>query len=177
MLAPPTLETSDSIMIRPIVHLPDPRLRERSRPVEKFDDELRTLVTDMIDTMHDAEGIGLAAVQIGVHLRVAVMEVDENPRRVMVNPEYEAIGEPMELDEGCLSVPGVRDVTKTRSDRVRVRAQDLDGKWYEFEAEGLEAACVQHECDHIDGRLYIDRLTSLRRRRVLKRYEKERRGA
>jgi len=163
-------------MIRTILSLPDPRLRQRSEPVETFGDELRELVTDMIDTMHHAEGIGLAAVQIGVHLRVAVMEVDDNPLRVMVNPEYDAVGEAMDLDEGCLSVPGVRDVTKTRNDRVRVRAQNLEGEWYEFEAEGLEAACVQHECDHIDGHLYIDRLSTLRRRRLLKRYDKERKA-
>jgi peptide deformylase len=161
-------------MIREILAHPDPRLREVSKPVERFDESLKSLVDDMIDTMHDAEGIGLAAVQIGVHLRVAVMEVDENPLRIMVNPEYEKLGEPMELDEGCLSVPGVREKSKSRVDRVRVRAQDLEGNAYEFEATGLEAACVQHECDHIDGRLYVDRLSEIRRARVLKRYRKER---
>jgi peptide deformylase len=102
------------------------------------------------------------------------MQVGDSPLRVLANPEYEPIGEPMDLDEGCLSVPGVRERTRTRNDRVRVRAQDLDGTPYTFEAEGLEAACVQHECDHIDGRLYIDRLTPIRRRRVIKRYQKER---
>lgn len=164
-------------MIREILAHPDPRLREVSKPVEQFDEALRTLVDDMIDTMHDAEGIGLAAVQIGVHLRVAVMKVDENPLRVMINPEYEKLGEPMDLDEGCLSVPGVREKTKSRVDRVSVRALDLDGKPYEFEAEGLEAACVQHECDHIDGHLYVDRLSDVRRARVLKRYRRERERA
>ena len=157
-------------MIRPLVTHPDPRLRQRSRTVDKFDDELRTLVDDMIDTMRDADGIGLAAVQIGVHLRVAVMEVGDSPLRVMINPQYEAIGEPMPLEEGCLSVPGVQEKGKARNDRLWVRAQDLNGKPYEFEAEGLEAACVQHECDHIDGKLYIDRLSPVRRQRVLRRY-------
>ncbi|WP_440996990.1 peptide deformylase [Arhodomonas sp. SL1] len=161
-------------MERPILAHPDPRLREVSRPVEHFDEELASLVGDMFDTMRAAEGIGLAAVQIGVHLRLAVMQVDDHPPRVLANPEYEALGEPMELDEGCLSVPGMRERTKTRADRVRVRAQDVEGQWYEFEAEGLEAACVQHECDHIDGRLYIDQLTPVRRRRLIKRYERER---
>lgn len=160
-------------MIRPILHHPDPRLREASRTVEAFDDDLRRLVDDMFDTMRDADGIGLAAVQIGVHLRVAVMAVPDCPERVLVNPEYEAIGEPMDLDEGCLSVPGVREKTKVRNDRVRVRALDLEGNPQTFEAEGLEAACVQHECDHIDGHLYVDRLSPLRRRRALKRYEKQ----
>lgn len=161
-------------MIRTIVTHPDPRLRIASKPVENFDDELRSLVDDMFETMHHAQGIGLAAVQIGVHLRLAVMQVDDNPRRVLINPEYERLGEPMDLEEGCLSVPGPRDVTRTRVNRVRVRALDLDGQPYEFEAEGLEAACVQHECDHIDGRLYIDHLSPVRRRRVLNRYQKER---
>ncbi len=161
-------------MERPILAHPDPRLREVSKPVERFDDALRSLIDDMFDTMRAAEGIGLAAVQIGVHLRVAVMQVEDQPERVLVNPEYEPLGEPMELDEGCLSVPGVRERTKSRVNRVRVRAQDADGEFFEFEAQGLEAACVQHECDHIDGHLYIDRLSSLRRRRVLKRYERER---
>jgi peptide deformylase len=161
-------------MIHPIVTHPDPRLREASRDVERFDDELARLVDDMFETMHHADGIGLAAVQIGVMLRVAVMQVEDNPRRVMVNPSYEAVGESMTLEEGCLSVPGVRDQTKTRSDRVRVRALDQNGEPYEFEAEGLEAACVQHECDHMDGHLYVDRLSTLRRRRVLKRYEQQR---
>ncbi len=161
-------------MIRPILAHPDPRLRMVSRPVEHFDDKLRALVDDMFETMYDAQGIGLAAVQIGVHLRLAVMHVEDNPKRVLVNPEYEALGEPMPLDEGCLSVPGMRDRTKTRRDWVRVRAQDVDGTPYEFEARGLEAACVQHECDHIDGKLYIDHLTPVRRSRLLKRYQKER---
>ncbi len=159
-------------MIRPIVHYPDPRLRKPSKPVEKFDSELRELVADMFETMRDAQGIGLAAVQIGVHLRLAVMQVEDNPERVLINPEYEPLGEPMELNEGCLSVPGEREITRTRVDRVRVRALDLDGKPYEFEAHGLEAACVQHECDHIDGRLYIDHLSELRRNRLLARYRK-----
>lgn len=161
-------------MIRPIVHLPDPRLRERSKPVEKIDDALRELVADMFDTMRDAPGIGLAAVQIGVHLRVAVMQVDDNPERVLINPEYEPLGKPMELDEGCLSVPEEREVTRNRIDHVRVRALDLDGKPYEFEAHGLEAACVQHECDHMDGRLYVDHLSELKRKRLLTRYRKAR---
>ncbi|MCS4506038.1 Peptide deformylase [wastewater metagenome] len=161
-------------MPHPIVTHPDPRLRQVSRPVERFDAELASLVDDMFETMHAEEGIGLAAVQIGIHLRLAVMQVEDNPARVLANPTYEKLGEPMPLDEGCLSVPGVRERTKSRVDRVHVRAQDVHGEWYEFEAEGLEAACVQHECDHIDGRLYIDHLTPVRRRRLIKRYERER---
>lgn len=161
-------------MLHPIVTHPDPRLRQVSRPVERFDAELASLVDDMFETMHAEEGIGLAAVQIGIHLRLAVMQVEDSPARVLANPTYEKQGEPMPLDEGCLSVPGVRERTKSRVDRVHVRAQDVHGEWYEFEAEGLEAACVQHECDHIDGRLYIDHLTPVRRRRLIKRYERER---
>jgi peptide deformylase len=161
-------------MIRSILHHPDPRLREPSQPVEKFDEALRELVTDMFETMRAAPGIGLAAVQIGVHRRVAVMQVEENPERVLINPEYEVLGEPMELDEGCLSVPGEREMTRSRADHVRVRALDLNGKPYQFEAHGLEAACVQHECDHIAGRLYIDHLSELKRKRLLARYKKAR---
>lgn len=161
-------------MIHPIVTHPDPRLREVSQPVERFDDELARLVDDMFETMHDADGIGLAAIQIGVPMRLAVMQVEDNPSRVMANPAYEVLGEAMRLEEGCLSVPGVRDQTKTRADRVHVRALDGNGEPYEFEAEGLEAACVQHEIDHMDGHLYVDRLTTIRRRRVLKRYEQQR---
>lgn len=162
-------------MIRPILHHPDPRLRQVSKPVGQFDDALNSLVEDMIETMHAAEGIGLAAVQVGVHLRLAVMQVDDNPLRVMANPEFEKFGQPMELHEGCLSVPEAQETTKSRVDHVRVRAQDINGDWYTFEAHGLEAACVQHECDHIDGKLYIDRLSELRRRRLLKRYQQSRR--
>ncbi len=162
-------------MIRPLVTHPDSRLRLPSRPVARFDQSLRDLVADMVDTMHDADGIGLAAVQIGVHLQVAVMEVGDRPLRVLVNPQYDALGEPMTLEEGCLSLPGVRERSKTRVDWVRVRAMDLDGNPLEFEAEGLEAACVQHECDHIRGRLYIDHLSAVRRQRLLRRYEAGRR--
>lgn len=162
-------------MARTIVAYPDARLRHVSMPVEVFDDELRRLADDMVETMHKAEGIGLAAVQIGVHLRLAVMQVEDNPLRIMVNPEYEKIGQAMELNEGCLSVPQARELTRNRIDHVRVKAQDLSGRWYTFDAHGLEAACVQHECDHIDGKLYIDHLSELRRKRLLKRYDKRRR--
>lgn len=161
-------------MIRPIVHHPDPRLRVPSKPVEQFDAGLRALVADMFETMRDAEGIGLAAVQIGVHLRLAVMQVGDEPERVLVNPEYEVLGESMPLEEGCLSVPGERATTRSRSDHVRVRALDVDGRSYTFEARGLAAACVQHECDHIDGRLYIDHLSELKRKRLLAHYRKAR---
>lgn len=162
-------------MIRPILAHPDPRLREPSLPVQTFDDTLRRLVDDMFDTMHHAEGIGLAAVQIGVHLRVAVMEVEDNPQRVMINPTFEPLGETLNMVEGCLSVPGVQDRTKTRIDHLRVQALGLDGEPYTFEARGLEAACVQHECDHMDGKLYIDCLSHVRRQRVLQRYNRIRR--
>lgn len=165
-------------MIRALVKLPDSRLRQPSVPVTAFDDSLRALVDDMFDTMHAADGIGLAAVQIGVPLRVAVMAVEDNPTRVLVNPEFEALGEPMPLEEGCLSVPGMREQTRARNDWLRVRALDLAGEPFEFEARDLEAACVQHECDHMNGRLYIDTLSALKRRRLLKRYEKaQREGA
>jgi len=161
-------------MDRPILVHPDARLRRVSSQVETFDENLRRLVDEMVETMREAQGIGLAAVQIGVHLRLAVMQVEEKPLRVMVNPEYEKLGQPMELSEGCLSLPEEREPTRNRVDHVRVTAQDMMGQWYTFDARGLEAACVQHECDHIDGKLYIDHLSELRRKRLLKRYEKRR---
>ena len=164
----------------PILHHPDPRLRQKAQPVTQFDAELRRLIADMFDTMYAAPGVGLAATQVGVALRIAVMDCsrDENRREpiVMVNPEILEQEEPGEVEEGCLSVPGVSDMLK-RYQRVRARAQDRDGQPFEIEAEGLLAQCIQHEIDHLDGKLYIDRLSSLKRERLLKRLREERDAA
>jgi len=163
-----------------ILHHPDPRLRQKARPVERFDAELQRLVDDMFETMYAAPGVGLAATQIGVALRVAVMDCsrEEGVREplVMINPEILEAGDPEEVDEGCLSVPGVSDTLK-RNRRVKARALDRKGKAYEVEAEGLLAQCIQHEIDHLDGKLYIDRLSSLKRDRLLKRMREERDSA
>lgn len=154
-----------------ILHHPHPRLRELAKPVVHFDAALQTLINDMFETMYAAPGVGLAATQVGIAQRVAVMDCsrDENQREpiVMINPEILEQSEPEEVDEGCLSVPGVGDKVR-RHRRLRLRALDRHGKSFELEAEGLLAQCVQHEIDHLDGKLYIDRLSSLKRERLLK---------
>ena len=161
----------------PILHHPDPRLRERAQPVQRFDAALQRLIDDMFETMYDAPGVGLAATQVGVPLRVAVMDCSrEEGRReplVFINPEIVESAEAGEVDEGCLSVPGVSDTLK-RYARVKARALDRNGRPFEVEAEGLLAQCIQHEIDHLDGKLYIDRLSSLKRERLLKRLKEER---
>ena len=164
----------------PILHHPDPRLREKAKPVAKFDAALQQLVDDMFETMYAAPGVGLAATQVGVAQRVAVMDCSREEKKrepiVMVNPEIIAQEEPIEVDEGCLSVPGVSDNLK-RYQRVKARAQDAKGRTFEIEADGLLAQCIQHEIDHLDGKLYIDRLSSLKRERLLKRLREERTAA
>jgi peptide deformylase len=163
----------------PILHHPDPRLRQKAKPVTRFDAALKKLVADMFETMYAAPGVGLAATQVGIAQRVAVMDCSREEKRrepiVMVNPEILEQTEPTEVDEGCLSVPGVADTLK-RYARLKARAQDATGQAFEIEAEGLLAQCIQHEIDHLDGKLYIDRLSSLKRERLLKRLREEREG-
>jgi len=160
-----------------ILHHPDPRLRQKAKAIERFDASLQRLIDDMFETMYAAPGVGLAATQVGVALRLAVMdcsreEIVREPL-VMINPEILEVADLVDVDEGCLSVPGVSDVLK-RGHRVRARALDRKGKPFEVEAEGLLAQCIQHEIDHLDGKLYIDRLSSLKRERLLKRMREER---
>jgi peptide deformylase len=156
--------------IRPILHYPDKRLRNPGKPVERFDDELRKLVDDMAETMYAAPGVGLAAPQIGVSQRVFIIDVaagEDAPSelRVFVNPEIvEKIGEVC-YEEGCLSFPGVHEEVD-RAERVRVRAQDVQGLPFELEADGLLAIAIQHEHDHLEGKLLVDHLSLLRRRIV-----------
>jgi peptide deformylase len=164
----------------PILHHPDPRLRQKAKPVTHFDAELQKLIDDMFETMYAAPGVGLAATQVGIAQRIAVMDCsrDENRREpiVMINPEIVSQEEPEEVEEGCLSVPGVGDTLK-RFRRVRARALDRKGRPFEIEAEGVLAQCIQHEVDHLDGKLYIDRLSSLKRERLLKKLREEREAA
>jgi len=159
-----------------ILHFPDPRLRQSGVPVETFDATLERTVEDMFETMYAAPGIGLAATQVGITLQLAVIDVSENKneRRVLVNPELISREGGCDSEEGCLSVPDYFD-TVTRAERVHVRAQDQYGKPYELEAEGLLAVCVQHEMDHLNGQLFIDYLSDLKRRRVRRQLEKARR--
>lgn len=154
-------------MIRPILHYPDPRLRKVAEPVEVVDDTIRKLVDDMAETMYAAPGVGLAAPQIGESRRIFIMDIakEEEPSdlRVFINPEIvERHGE-IAWEEGCLSFPGAREEI-TRAERIRVRALDRDGKTFELVFEGLAAVAVQHENDHLDGKLMIDHLSLIRRR-------------
>ena len=162
--------------VRPMILLPDPVLRQRSAPVSRVDDDLRRLAADMLETMYEAPGIGLAAVQVGEPIRLITMDVadkDETPEPlVLINPEILSVGdEPNVHEEGCLSIPDYyADVERPGS--VRVRWTDLDGEAHEREADGLFATCVQHEMDHLDGTLFIDHLSRLRRDRVVRKFVK-----
>ena len=162
--------------IRDILVLPDKRLRNVSKPVETIDQETRALVADMFDTMYDAPGIGLAAIQIGVPLRIVTMDLagkdeDKQPQ-VFINPEILAETDEINVhEEGCLSIPDYYEEVE-RPAGVTARYIDLDGKIHEVEATGILATCLQHEIDHLNGVLFIDHLSKLKRDRVVKRYAK-----
>ena len=167
--------------IREILTAPDPRLRETSKPVDKVDDALRELMDDMIETMRKAPGIGLAAIQVGVPLRVIVMDLageDEKPEPLyFVNPVVTEQSEDSSVyEEGCLSVPEFFEEVE-RPARCRVDYLDYDGKAQTLHAEGLLATCIQHEMDHLEGVLFIDHLSRLKRERILKKIRKEQRLA
>ncbi len=154
--------------LRTILEFPDPRLRTIAKPVAEVDDTIRTLVDDMFETMYEANGIGLAASQIDVHLRVVVIDLqdEEHEPLVLINPEFDVLTKEIdEMQEGCLSVPGIYEVVK-RPEHIRLRALDRDGKPYEMEATGLLAVCIQHECDHLNGKLFVDHLSNLKRTRI-----------
>jgi len=164
-----------NMALLPILEFPDPRLRTRAQPVEQVDAALRKLVDDMFETMYAAPGIGLAATQVNVHKRLLVIDVSEkrNERLALINPQILSRDGIEETEEGCLSVPGIYDKV-TRAERIRVRALDRDGKQIEFDAEGLLAVCIQHEMDHLDGKLFVDYLSELKRTRIRKKLEKDR---
>lgn len=165
-------------MIRRILHHPDERLRRKAEPVREVTDEIRALLADMAETMYSAPGIGLAAIQIGVARRVVVIDLSEerNQLQAFVNPEiYETEGEQI-LEEGCLSVPGIFEPV-TRAGHVKVRALDAHGRPFELDASGLLASCIQHEIDHLDGKLFVDRLSRLKQQRIRKKLEKHQRLA
>jgi peptide deformylase len=159
-----------------ILEFPDPRLRTRAQPVKSFDAGLTKLVADMFETMYAAPGIGLAATQVDVHQRVIVIDVSEqhNQPEVFINPEILARDGEEVSEEGCLSVPTVFEEVK-RAARVRVRACGVDGKVFERELEGLLAVCLQHEMDHLEGKLFVDYLSTLKRDRIRRKLEKDRR--
>jgi peptide deformylase len=159
-----------------ILEYPDPRLRTRAARVERVDDALRTLIDDMFETMYAAPGIGLAATQVDIHQRLLVADVSEDQSEplALINPEIIAAEEEIESEEGCLSVPGIFEPVR-RFQRIRVRALDRNGEVFEREAEGLLAVCIQHEMDHLEGKLFVDYLSELKRQRIRKRMEKTRR--
>lgn len=164
--------------IRQILHYPDPRLRQRAVPVDRFDDTLRQLVDDLFATMYASQGIGLAASQVNVHRRVVVIDVcaDHTDPICLVNPEIVRREGVEEREEGCLSVPSVYEIVE-RAERITVRAQDVAGREFSRTADGLLAVCIQHEIDHLEGRLFIDYLSRLKRDRIQKKLEKSQRVA
>ena len=169
--------------IRPIVEVPDPRLRQISSPVEEVTDDVRALVADMFETMYDAPGIGLAAIQVGVPKRIVVIDLQEPAEeggepvkdpRVFINPEILTTSdEDVPYTEGCLSVPD-QYAEVDRPDAIRARWLDLDGKQQEQEIDGLLAVCLQHEMDHLNGVLFIDHLSRLKRDMILRKLAKQR---
>lgn len=159
-----------------ILHYPDPRLRLISTPVVSVDDEIRQLLDDMLETMYAAPGIGLAAPQVNVTKRIIV--VDTSPKgddpRCLINPEIIAYDGVEVMEEGCLSVPGFHENVE-RAQQIKVRALGRDGEPFEMEAEGILAVCIQHETDHLDGKLFVDYLSEIKRNRIQKKMEKQRR--
>lgn len=159
-----------------ILHFPDPRLRNIAQPVEQVDDELRELVDSMFETMYAAPGIGLAATQVNCGRRIVAIDVSENQDQplCLINPKILELSGIEEMEEGCLSVPGFFELVQ-RAEWVRVRALDRNGEAFELEADGLLAVCIQHEIDHLDGKLFVDYLSQLKRTRIRKKLEKQER--
>ena len=158
-----------------ILEIPDPRLRTVAKPVEAFDDGLLQLIDDMTETMYEAQGIGLAATQVNVHKRLLVLDVSEaqDQPRVYINPEILETEGRETCEEGCLSVPGIY-AEVSRAEKITVKAQNADGSFFEEELDGMHAVCLQHEMDHLVGKLFVDYLSPLKRRMVTKKLEKQR---
>lgn len=168
-----------SMALLNILHYPNPRLHIKAKPVAEVDDRIRRLVRDMADTMYDAPGVGLAATQVDVHERVVVIDVSEegNQLLALINPEITWKSEEKQTyEEGCLSVPGIYDEVE-RAARIRFKALDVEGKPYEMEAEGLLAVCVQHELDHLDGKVFVEYLSPLKQNRIKTKLRKAEREA
>ena len=165
-----------AMALLPIIEFPDPRLRTVAKPVERVDASLGRLIDDMFETMYAAPGIGLAATQVDVHKQVIVVDVSERRDSlvVLVNPEIVEANGVSDIEEGCLSVPGYYDKVK-RAARIRVRALDARGEPFELEAEGTLAVCIQHEMDHLVGRVFVDHLSPLKQQRLIARLRKKQR--
>lgn len=157
-----------------ILHFPDPRLRNKALPVKQVDDKLRSLIDNMFETMYQAHGIGLAATQVNVAQRVIVLDVStaKDSPLCLINPEIIARAGVVEMEEGCLSVPDTYELVE-RAEYVKVRAWDRTGATVELEAHDLQAVCIQHEIDHLDGKLFVDYLSALKQQRIRKRREKQ----
>jgi peptide deformylase len=164
--------------VRTILHYPDPRLRRKANPVPEVNDDIRRLVDDMAETMYQAPGIGLAAIQVNEAWRIIVIDISEtrNQLQVFINPEILSRDGEQEREEGCLSVPGIYEPV-TRANRIHVRALDRDGKSTELKTEGMLATCIQHEIDHLDGKIFVDYLSRLKQTRIRKKLEKQQRLA
>jgi len=159
-----------------ILTFPDPRLRNRAKPVAEVNDDIRRILADMLETMYEAPGIGLAATQVAIPLRIVVIDISDrkDSPHCLINPEIlERRGEE-QMEEGCLSVPGIYEEV-TRAEQVRMRALDREGRPFELDADGLLAVCIQHEIDHLDGKLFVDYLSSLKRLRIRRKLEKDQR--
>jgi peptide deformylase len=158
----------------PILRYPDPRLHTKAKPVDAVDTGIRKLAADMAETMYAAPGIGLAATQVDAHVRLLVLDIseDKSDLRVFINPEILSRDGEHEGEEGCLSVPGIYETVK-RSERVRVRALNLDGQRFETDADGLLAVCLQHEMDHLDGKVFVEYLSRLKLTRIKARLTKQ----
>ena len=159
-----------------ILEFPDPRLRKKAAPVEVVDDALRALIDNMFETMYDAPGIGLAATQVDVHRRLLVADVstDQTEPFALINPKILEKDGVIVTDEGCLSVPGFYEAVE-RAEHIRVKYLNRDGEEVDMEAEGMLAVCIQHEVDHLDGKLFVDYLSEAKRQRIRKRLERDRR--
>lgn len=159
-----------------ILHYPDPRLHKVATRVEYVDDKIRKLISDMAETMYAAPGVGLAATQVDVHLRVIVIDISEtrDQLRVLVNPELVTASGVADREEGCLSVPDIYEKVQ-RAERVTVRALDAEGRPYTLEAEGLLAVCIQHEMDHLEGKVFVEKLSRLKQNRIRARLRKQER--
>jgi len=161
-----------------ILHFPDDRLRTKAKAVTEVTDKHRTLISNMLETMYDAPGIGLAATQINVHERILVIDISEekNDPIALINPEILEKDGDQEFDEGCLSVPGIYE-TVHRAEKILVKALNKNGEPIEMKAEGLLAVCIQHEIDHLDGKLFVDYLSQLKKQRIRKKLEKQQKNA
>ncbi|EIC23059.1 peptide deformylase [Thiorhodovibrio frisius] len=160
-----------------ILTFPNARLRNHAEPVAQVDANIQRIVDDMLETMYAAPGIGLAAIQVGIAKRIVVIDISENHNQpvVLINPEILALEGEEEMDEGCLSVPGYYETVR-RAERVRARALNRKGKSFELETGGLLAVCIQHEIDHLEGKLFVDYLSSLKRQRIRRKLEKDQRA-